>query len=47
MSAKDMVIQLKKLVEEGEIQEGEMSEIKTVKGWITRYSVNLYKKLAK
>src|ERR1041385_876595 len=46
MSAKDMVIQLKKLAEEGEIQESEVPEIKTVEGWITRYSASLRKESA-
>ena len=46
MSAKDMVIQLKQLAEEGEIQESEVPEIKTVEGWITRYSASLHKKSA-
>src|SRR3954453_9094730 len=46
MSVKDMVIQLKKLAEEGEIQESEVPEIKTVEGWITRYSVSLRKEAA-
>ncbi len=47
MSAKNMVIQLKKLAEEGEIQEGEVPEIKTVEGWITRYSASLRKESVK
>ncbi len=42
-----MVIQLKKLAKEGEIQEGEMSEIKTIEGWITKYSASLRKESAK
>lgn len=46
MSAKDMVIQLKKLAEEGEIQDSEVPEIKTVEGWITRYSARLRKESA-
>lgn len=46
MSAKDMVIQLKQLAEEGEIQESEVPEIKTVEGWITRYSASLRKESA-
>ena len=47
MSAKYMVIQLKKLAEKGEIQEGEVLEIKTVEGWITRYLASFYKESAK
>ncbi|PKK72561.1 hypothetical protein RhiirC2_736926 [Rhizophagus irregularis] len=46
MSAKEMVIQLKQLAEEGEIQESEVPEIKTVEGWITRYSASLRKESA-
>ena len=46
MSAKDMIIQLKKLAEEGEIQDSEVPEIKTVEGWITRYSASLRKESA-
>ena len=46
MSAKDMVMQLKKLVEEGEITKEEVPEIKTVEGWIARYSANLRKESA-
>ena len=41
-----MVWQLKKLAEEGEIQKDEVPEIKTVEGWITRYSANLRKESA-
>ena len=46
MSAKDMITELKKLAEEGEIQKNEVPEIKTVKGWITRYSASLRKESA-
>ncbi|CAG8827352.1 18404_t:CDS:2, partial [Gigaspora margarita] len=46
MSAKDMITELKKLVEEGEIQKNEVPEIKTVESWITRYSASLRKELA-
>ncbi|CAB5394477.1 unnamed protein product [Rhizophagus irregularis] len=46
MFAKEMVIQLKQLAEEGEIQESEVPEIKTVEGWITRYSASLRKESA-
>jgi hypothetical protein len=46
MSAKEMVIQLKKLAEEGEIQDSEVPEVKTVEGWITRYSASLRKESA-
>ena len=46
MSAEDMVIQLKQLAEEGEIKESEVPEIKTVEGWITRYSASLRKESA-
>ena len=43
MSAKDMVMQLKQLAEGGEISIDEVPEIKTVEGWITRYSAYLRK----
>lgn len=46
MSAKDMVMQLKQLAEEGEISIDEVPEIKTVEGWITRYSAHLRKESA-
>ena len=46
MSAKDMVIKLKKLAEGGEIQKDEVPEIKTIEGWITRYSASLRKESA-
>ena len=46
MSAKEMVMQLKNLAEEGEIQESEVLEVKTVEGWITRYSASLRKETA-
>ncbi|CAB4435478.1 unnamed protein product [Rhizophagus irregularis] len=46
MSAKDMVTELKKLAEEGEIQNDEVPEIKTIEGWITRYSASLRKESA-
>ena len=46
MSAKEMVMQLKNLAEEGEIQESEIPEVKTVEGWITRYSASLRKEAA-
>ena len=46
MSAKDMMAELKKLVEEGEIQEEEIPEIKTIEGWITRYSATLRRESA-
>ena len=46
MSAKEMVMQLKNLAEEGEIQESEVPEVKTVEGWITRYSASLRKEAA-
>jgi hypothetical protein len=46
MSAKDMVIELNKLAEEGEIQKDEVPEIKTIEGWITRYSASLRKESA-
>ena len=41
-----MVIELKKLAEEGEIQKDEMLKIKTIEEWITRYSASLHKELA-
>ena len=46
MSAKDMVIELNKLAEDGEIQKDEVPEIKTIEGWITRYSASLRKESA-
>jgi len=46
MSAKDIVIEPKKLAEEGEIQKDEVPEIKTIEGWITRYSASLRKESA-
>jgi hypothetical protein len=46
MTAKDMVIELKKLAEEGEIQKDEVPEIKTIEGWITKYSASLRKESA-
>ncbi|CAJ0839557.1 3989_t:CDS:2 [Entrophospora sp. SA101] len=46
MSAKDMMVELKKLMEEGEIQEEEVPEIKTIEGWITRYSATLRRESA-
>jgi len=46
MSAKDMVVQLKKLAEEGEISKDEVPEIKTIEGWITRYSASIRKESA-
>ena len=46
MSAKDMYIELNKLAEEGEIQKDEVPEIKTIEGWITRYSASLRKESA-
>ncbi len=46
MSAKDMVIQLQDLAKEGEIQFDDIPEIKTVEGWIARYSANLRKNYA-
>ena len=46
MSAKDMVTELKKLAEEGEIQNDEVPEIKTIEEWITRYSASLRKESA-
>ncbi len=46
MSAKDMVMQLKQLAEDGEISIDEVPEIKTVEGWITRYSAYLRKESA-
>ena len=46
MSAKDMFIELKKLAEEGEIQNDEVPEIKTIEGWNTRYSASLRKESA-
>ena len=46
MSAKEMVMQLKNQAEEGEIQESEVPEVKTVEGWITRYSASLRKEAA-
>jgi hypothetical protein len=46
MSAKDMTMELKKLVEEGEIQNEEIPEIKTIEGWITKYSANLRRESA-
>ncbi|RIA92733.1 hypothetical protein C1645_820237 [Glomus cerebriforme] len=46
MFAKDMVIKLNKLAEEGEIQKDEIPEIKTIEGWITRYSTSLRKESA-
>jgi hypothetical protein len=46
MSAQDMTVESKKLVEEGEIQEEEIPEIKTIEGWITRYSATLHRESA-
>ena len=46
MSAKDMVIELKKLAEEDEIQKDEVPEIKTIEEQIIRYLVSLRKELA-
>lgn len=46
MSAKDMMMELRKLVDEGEIREGEVPETKTIEGWITRYSASLRKESA-
>lgn len=46
MSAKDMIMELKNLVDEGEIQEEEVPEIKTIEGWITRYSASLRRESA-
>ncbi|RHZ76926.1 hypothetical protein Glove_187g60 [Diversispora epigaea] len=46
MSAKDMLNELKKIAEEGEIQSEEIPEIKTIEGWITRYSASLRKESA-
>ena len=46
MFAKDMVIELNKLAEEGEIQKDEVPEIKTIESWITRYSTSLRKESA-
>jgi hypothetical protein len=46
MSAKDMVMQLQDLAKEGEIQLEDVPEIKTVEGWIARYSSSLKKKYA-
>ena len=46
MFAKDMVIELNKLAEEGEIQKDKIPEIKTIESWITRYSTSLHKKSA-
>jgi len=43
MSAKDMAMELKKLVEEGEIQNEEIPEIKTIE---ERYSANLRRESA-
>jgi hypothetical protein len=40
-----MVIVLNKLAE-GEIQKDEVPEIKTIEGWITRYSASLRKESA-
>ena len=41
-----MIMELKKLVEEGEIQEEEVPEMKTIEGWITRYSASLRRESA-
>ncbi|CAG8505876.1 12569_t:CDS:1, partial [Funneliformis caledonium] len=46
MSTKDMVLELNKLVAEGEIQKDEVLEIKTIESWITRYSASLHKESA-
>ncbi|RHZ78917.1 hypothetical protein Glove_154g29 [Diversispora epigaea] len=46
MSAKDMLNELKKIAEEGEIQSEEIPEIKTIEEWITRYSASLRKESA-
>ncbi|CAB5372072.1 unnamed protein product [Rhizophagus irregularis] len=39
-------IELNKLAEESEIQKDEVPEIKTIEGWITRYSASLRKESA-
>src|SRR5438874_2332261 len=46
MSAKDIVIQLQNLAKEGEIQFDDVPEIKTVEGWIARFSSSLRKEYA-
>ncbi|CAB4401774.1 unnamed protein product [Rhizophagus irregularis] len=45
-TGKRISMTLKQLAEEGEIQESEVPEIKTVEGWITRYSASLRKESA-
>lgn len=46
MSAKDMVKELQNLAKEGEIQLDDVPEIKTVEGWIARFSSSLRKEYA-
>ncbi|RIA89454.1 hypothetical protein C1645_824835 [Glomus cerebriforme] len=46
MSARNMVIQLQDLAKESEIQLENVPEIKTVEGWIARYSSSLRKEYA-
>ena len=40
------MMELRKLVDEGEIREEEVPETKTIEGWITRYSASLRKESA-
>jgi hypothetical protein len=46
MSAKNMVKELQNLAKEGEIQPGDVLEIKTVEGWIERFLSSLRKEYA-
>ncbi|RHZ79175.1 hypothetical protein Glove_151g136 [Diversispora epigaea] len=46
MSAKDMITELEKIVETGEIQQSDVPAIKTVEGRITRYAANLRREAA-
>ncbi|RHZ54770.1 hypothetical protein Glove_423g82 [Diversispora epigaea] len=46
MSAKEMVMELEKIVETGEIQQNDIPTIKTVEAWITRYAASLRREAA-
>lgn len=46
MSASEMVQELKELVKEGEIQDDEVPQVKTVENWISRTSATLRKQAA-
>ncbi|RHZ55708.1 hypothetical protein Glove_411g6 [Diversispora epigaea] len=46
MSAKDLVMELEKIVEMGKIQQGDIPAIETVEAWITRYAAGLCREAA-